>query len=365
MEHINELASILNVSFNWNKARITCFSKMLLALLVTRTVNLKKIACSMSSKADVDSRYRRLQRFFANFEINYDTVATFLFQMFFCQDDGCYLTMDRTNWKWGKANINILTLGVVYKGIAIPIYWELLNKQGNSDTPERIALVSKFVKRFGKACIAGLLADREFIGETWFAWLVKDNIPFWIRIKENHLTTDSRGRAIPVKNLFRDLPAHHERALYGKRVIMGVELYVAALKLFGGKYLIVVTPEYPGSAINKYALRWEIETLFACLKGRGFNFEDTHMVEPERVKKLMAVLAIAFAWAHKTGEWRHDIKPIPIKKHKRLSVSIFRYGLDYIADILMNLFYKVELFGDCLNKIACKMPVEQSIQGVT
>lgn len=363
MEHINELTTILNASFNWNKARMTCFSKMLLALLVTRTVNLKKIACSMSSKADTDSRYRRLQRFFAHFKIDYDIVAGFLFQIFFNQSDGCYLTMDRTNWKWGKANINILTLGVVYKGIAIPIFWELLNKQGNSNTPERIALIEKFIKRFGKPCIAGLLGDREFIGEVWLTWLVKEKIPFWIRIKDNHITTDTRGRPAPVKNLFRDLPAHHERALYGKRMIMGCELYVAALRLFGGKYLIVVTQKYPGSAIKKYAKRWEIETLFGCLKGRGFNFEDTHMTEPERVKKLMAVLAIAFAWAHKTGEWRHDIKPIAIKKHRRLSVSLFRYGLDYIADILMNLFYKKDLLRDCLDKIRCQMPDDLPIEG--
>ncbi|WP_265578869.1 hypothetical protein [Psychrobacter sanguinis] len=32
------------------------------------------------------------------------------------------LTIDRTNWKWGKSNLNIFMLGVVYKGIAIPLY---------------------------------------------------------------------------------------------------------------------------------------------------------------------------------------------------------------------------------------------------
>ncbi len=64
MDHINKLISILNSNFNWNKARVTCFAKMLLALLVKRTVNLNKIACSMSGPADKASRYRRLQRFF-------------------------------------------------------------------------------------------------------------------------------------------------------------------------------------------------------------------------------------------------------------------------------------------------------------
>ena len=175
--------------------------------------------------------------------------------------------MDRTNWKWGKANINILTLGIAFKGIAIPIYWELLDKRGNSHSEERIALIQKFINRFGKSCIAGLLADREFIGQEWFDWLIKEQLPFWIRIKDNLLTTDSRGRPIKVKALFRQLPLNHELSLYGKRNILGHELYVAGMRLVDGDYLIVVTPDYPGSAIRIYASRWEIETLFSCSKG--------------------------------------------------------------------------------------------------
>ncbi|KCZ09755.1 hypothetical protein J973_4206, partial [Acinetobacter baumannii 26016_7] len=29
--------------------------------------------------------------------------------------------------------------------------------------------------------------------------------------------------------------------------------------------------------------RWEIETLFSCLKGRGFNLENTRLTDPRRV----------------------------------------------------------------------------------
>ena len=35
--------------------------------------------------------------------------------------------------------------------------------------------------------------------------------------------------------------------------------------------------------------------------------------------------------AYLTGEWQHDQKKaIKIKKHGRLSMSLFRYGLDYV-----------------------------------
>ena len=44
MDQISELRTILNGCFQWNKARITCFVEMLLALFIVRTVNLNKIA---------------------------------------------------------------------------------------------------------------------------------------------------------------------------------------------------------------------------------------------------------------------------------------------------------------------------------
>jgi ABC-type sugar transport system substrate-binding protein len=47
------------------------------------------------------------------------------------------------------------------------VYWLLLNKKGNSNTCERIALIQRFIKQFGKKHIVAVLADREFIGEAW------------------------------------------------------------------------------------------------------------------------------------------------------------------------------------------------------
>jgi len=352
MEYTSELRESLNGHFGWNKARITCFVKMLLALIVTQTVNMSKIALLFSSEAKKLSRYRRMQRFFAWFSIDYDMIAGFIFKLFFVSGGKWYLTIDRTNWKWGDANINILTLAIAFKGIAIPIYWELLDKRGNSDTAERIALLRKFIASFGKDCIAGVLADREFVGEDWFGWLLKEKIIFYIRIKKNMLTTNSKGQPIHAYKLFYGLSPMSERVLYGKRNILGYSLYVSGLKLLDGDFLIIVTNENPGNAIKTYGLRWEIESLFSCLKGRGFNFEDTHITDQERIKKLLALLAIAFCWAHKTGEWRHEAcEPIKVKTHGRPAVSLFRYGLDYLIEAVVNMVVRTDLFENCLSRI--------------
>lgn len=76
------------------------------------------------------------------------------------------LTIDRTNWKWGKSNLNIFMLGVVYKGIAIPLYWQMLDKRGNTNHLERCELIERFIKQFGKDNLEMIVADREFVGEN-------------------------------------------------------------------------------------------------------------------------------------------------------------------------------------------------------
>jgi len=349
MPHINELTNILHEYFPWNKARLSCFGSMLIALFAVRTVNLTQITCALSGEAKESSRYRRVQRFFSEVEFDYTKIAAFIFRLFSFEKGKWYLTIDRTNWRWGKKNINILMLAVVYKGIAVPILWKLLDKKGSSNTSERIELLLEFIDCFGKECIAGLLADREFIGKEWFAWLLKERISFFIRIKNNVITTNARGLAVDIDALFYDLQINEQLVLASKRKLWGHEIYLSGLRTQSGELLIVSSNEPGEQAIKNYAKRWEIETLFACFKGRGFNFEDTHLTDLERVKKLTALLSIAFCWAHKTGQWRHqEIEPIKIKTHGRPAKSLFRYGLDFIREAVFKVFYRVELFRDCL-----------------
>jgi len=82
------------------------------------------------------------------------------------------LAMDRTNWKFGISNINILVIAIVYQGVAFPLLFKLMPKAGNSSTSERIGL-DRYISLFGLETIDCLLADREFIGEHWIGYLTQ------------------------------------------------------------------------------------------------------------------------------------------------------------------------------------------------
>jgi hypothetical protein len=336
MADIRPLERTLAENVPWNKARINFLAKFLVALIQVRSINLTEIATAFAGRAQEPSHYKRIQRFLRFFEISYALIAGLLVSLIGAPSPWV-LTLDRTNWQLGKTPLNVLVLGLVYKGVAIPVLWTILEKKGNSDTAERIALLEEFIALFGAAAILYLCADREFIGKRWFQWLLREGVDFRIRMRHNSQIANGRGKLVEAKKLFRGLASNQPLLFQKARRIWGLELWVAGMRLESGEYLILVAPKYSAQAIEEYAKRWEIETLFGCLKSRGFRLEETHVTDPERLKKLIALLALAFCWAHLVGEWLTRQKPLKTKKHGRLAKSIFRSGLNYLRHILCNL----------------------------
>ena len=333
---LNSLRCEMKKALGWHWSRINCMVLTMAALIKVRTVNLSELAIVLSSSATTSSNYKRLQRFMRHHEIDFDAFGYFLSRLFPRCDGQWLLAMDRTNWKIGRKDINILMLGVAFNGVAFPLIWIPLPKRGNSNTTERIQLMSRFITIFGVERIQSLTADREFIGMNWFRWLISQNIPYASRIKENFCVTSKKGNKVKVKELFKGLKKGETRIIRKKRKLCGVSHYIVGVKINSKEYLILVTNKRPAEALEDYRQRWSIETLFGCLKIRGFNFEDTHITEPSRIMNLVALLAITFIWCHLAGEWKADAEPIPLKSHGRKATSIFRYGLDALRKIFLN-----------------------------
>jgi hypothetical protein len=81
--------------------------------------------------------------------------------------------------------------------------------------------------------------------------------------------------------------------------------------------------------------------------------EATHLKDRERLKKLIALLTLAFCWAHRVGWWLVEQHPITLKKHGRKARSIFRTGLDYLRQILLNLDSHNQQYIQVLKLLSC------------
>ena len=94
---------------NINLAHIKLLSLFISALCKARTVCFSKLATCFDSKAKSDSCLRRIQRFYAKHTLDSDLVARLIFRLLPVKGP-LQLAIDRTNWQFGKTDINIFML---------------------------------------------------------------------------------------------------------------------------------------------------------------------------------------------------------------------------------------------------------------
>lgn len=363
MEEI--LSTVTEKHFFISKASIKLIVRIILAIIGIRNVNLTHIAAVLEGEAKISSNYRKLQRFFANMNICQIALSKLMVQLSGLKTVAKWtLIMDRTNWKFGQKDINILMLSLEKSGCAVPILWSILdNDGGSSNTEQRIALVELFLKNFGADRVEKFLADREFIGDEWLQYLATKGIEFYIRIKSNLTIGRAEGELTTANFKINSLKNGESLVLNGDRYLgqnyKGPKVQIAALRNGSNELVIIATNGKPQIALEVYRERWAIETLFGSLKTRGFNFENTHMTASARVGTLLSLLAIAFTLCHVVGIWRHEIKPIKIKKHQRKATSFFRYGLDYFVKMLLNPLNLIKEITQIAYIFGCYKPYNQ------
>lgn len=281
MNQVNLLRQTLRPLLGWHGARLSFLALFLIALLRVKTVNLVELATGFRTHAQTESSYKRLQRFFRDFDLDYAVIARAIVALMDIPQPWV-LSTDRTEWSFGQTRFNILMLGVVHEGVAYPVVWEMLDKKGNSDSDERMDLLDRFHQIFPHAEIAYLTGAREFIGKQWLTYLlIEPIISFRLRIRSSDRISDGK-KQLRASIVFAHLQPGQSQILSSKKLVWGRLVYVSALRLDDGELLIVITPDSCSTAISDYGKRWGIETLFGMFKTRGFCLESTHFNDSER-----------------------------------------------------------------------------------
>lgn len=335
------LMDTLGVQFSLSKSRLVTLAVLIIGLAQSRTVNLTHLASHLPGPATHASAYRRLQRFFQFVRLDTDRMALMVVHMLNLERKKC-LALDRTNWKIGSTDVNILVLAIVTRRFRVPLLWTLIPHRSNSDTAQRIALMRRYLALFGASSIECLLADREFIGARWMDFLNEYNIPFVIRVKEDMTLALESGQTWSLKSLVRrkrarTVAAIFEGRLNGEGGLTKQTVRIAAKQLADGQWLIVATNHpQPKQALNLYRRRWAIECLFADAKTRGLNLEDTRLRASEKLDCMLVIVTLAITWAYRCATHTMSRKAIPRKTHGRRQKSWFRLGLDALRRWIIN-----------------------------
>lgn len=329
--------------------------QFIMGIILSKNVNFSAVGEHFSPDVELASHIRRMERFFKDYQLDYVQIAVMLIA--FLPPGQINISMDRTNWQWAGQDINFLTITAHCKGVGIPLFFELLDKKGNSNTSEREQLFKKMFRLIPPKQIGIFCADREFVGEKWYKFLIKKKVPFYIRIKSNYQIT-LNGVIFQAKHL----AIIGKDRFYENIRIHGLKLHLATKRIGlkkeeEEKYLLILTNAQVHKALEIYRYRWSIEVFFQSIKNRGFKLENTNLKELSKLKKLFALVSLAFGFCFEAGVYKHEYEK-PMKKRKSSGYkpySFFRYGLNEIRKALLHFHLKKDLVIQIIDRIYRKL----------
>jgi Transposase DDE domain len=318
------------------KSRLETLCMLVVGMVGARTVNLGHVATEAGRSVQIASTYRRLQRFFQHVDLGADWAVPLIAQLVGAAGTWT-LVLDRTNWKIGTRDVNYLVLAVVTRRFRVPLIWTLLDGPGSSGTAARIALMRRYLAHFPASTVRLLLGDREFIGAEWLGFLNDNNIAFAIRLREDLRVVTEDGVEL---TLFARLRHRRRTRIFRARLWAdgaadGPLLDFAARRL-ATEWLIVVSNIPARRALAAYRKRWAIECMFGDAKTRGLNLEDTRLTDPRKLALLMALVALAIAWAGRAAADLIGPGSPGRKSHGHFAQSWFRVGFDRTRNLLVS-----------------------------
>ena len=283
--------------------------KILIHLLQSiKQVSLEKLASSLSLPIKYESRRKKIQRFLSLPEWEVTTIwlsiITKWIEQSIREKEILHLAIDRTRWQ----SINILVISLIYNRRAIPVYFELLEKQGNSNYHEQTAALNQVLVKLTKYKIV-VLGDREFCSVDLASWLRSSDVYFCLRLKKNHFIEQESEIWFQLQEL--GLKPGISFYLQGKKItktkqVEGFDLAAKWQKKRWGMtpdegWFILTNLGSLQLAITAYKKRFGIEEMFRDFKQGGYNLESTN-VTGNRLISLLILISIAYTISTFSGQ---------------------------------------------------------------
>jgi hypothetical protein len=265
-----------------------------------KEVTLESIATKLGMPIKFESRRKKVQRFLSDDEWDLDSIWLSLvigwIEGSVKQNNVVYLAIDRTKWQ----SNNILMVSMIWRKRAIPIYWKMLDKQGNSTLENQQAVLQPVFNELSNYQLI-VLGDREFCSVVLANWLSDENVDFCLRLKKNVCMETEQDLWTQLKQL----GLKPGNSFFFEDVTLRKTAPIRGFNLAGkwlGKYRNITTKE-PWyiltsladlqAAVDAYAKRFGIEEMFRDFKGGGYNLERTNLTG-DRLSKLLILLSLAY-----------------------------------------------------------------------
>ena len=197
---------------------------IMLALLEKTAAHLFRLAEKLPDDDTTDmARRQKIRRFMSNHRIFpqlFLHAFVIMIRPLFQDASVLELVLDRTEWTRRGTPVNILDVALSYKGRAIPLFWLVFNRRGNSSLQNWKATLTPVIETLRSAPWTQgkqihLTADREFASPKLSEWLwVTFRVGSTLRLKRNEYI-NSEAETAKVSKYLQQLHPGNRRFLQG------------------------------------------------------------------------------------------------------------------------------------------------------
>ena len=259
------------------------------------------------------TKEQRIRRFLSNARlspIHLLPVYIYLLRPLLTSLPEVVISMDRTYWKKRKCHINVLMVSVYFQGRAIPLFWTVFDRKGNSSLQDWKSVLTPVITPL-QSCpwLATtpiiVVADREFASPRLSEWLKTTyQVESVLRLKRSQYLNDE-AQSIKLTKLLRYFPRGATRFYRQITVTRASTFLVNVTITWGEQYeeplIIITTSEDAAVSVRRYSQRFGIEPMFKDHKSNGFDLERTKVTDPKRIESLLMVIALAHVFCTTEG----------------------------------------------------------------
>ena len=323
--------------------------ELIVCLLENNKAHISKMGENLSIKgASVTACIQRIRRFLSNKRISpFITVVPLIYLMrpLLEKLPKIVLSMDRTDWERRCKHINILSVAVSYKGRALPLFWIVFGRKGNSSLKQWKCVLAPVIEGlkqmnwlFDKPI--HVVADREFASPKLAEWLKNTyNIDSTLRIKSSMYLSDDNTPEVKVASLIQKMVKGSRYVLYNQILTRDSDFKMNVLLAWKKEYdeplIVATTSGNPAMADKTYGERFGIECMHKDWKTNAFDLEKTRVTDSKRIETILIPIAFAYILCTINGEQKElsgDIRKPP--KGKTRMVGLFLSGLRTISRYL-------------------------------
>lgn len=159
-----------------------------------------------------------------------------------------------------------------------------------------------------------LLADRFYPSVALLSWLRTAGWHYRLRLKGTLCVDVGCGDIATTGDLAEGVVERYESQ--ARLFAQGVPTAIGVLHEEGHPepWIIAMDCHPTRAAVLDYGARWAIEPMFSDFKTRGFRLEDSQLKAPDRLDRLILIMALAMYWCVTTGREDARNNPTPTEK---------------------------------------------------